>query len=64
MATHPNAVIRICASDMILNIHSDILHLSASRARSGAGRYFFLDSLQKKIGPLVSTVTYTSLVPS
>jgi hypothetical protein len=37
MATHPNAVIRFCASDMILNVHSDASYLSAERTRSCAG---------------------------
>ena len=47
MATHPKAVIRFRASDMILNVHSDASYLSAGNARSQAGRYFFLGSLPK-----------------
>ena len=34
LATHPKAVVRYYASDMILNIHSDASYLSESRARS------------------------------
>ena len=34
MHTNPNAVIRFCASDMILNLHSDVSYLSAARGRS------------------------------
>ena len=57
MATHPNAVIRFRASDMILNVHSDASYLSAGRARSRVGGYFFLGS--KQIGPSTSMVIYT-----
>jgi len=46
MATHPDATIRFKASNMILNIHSNASYLSASRAQSQAGGYFFLDSRQ------------------
>jgi hypothetical protein len=45
MLTHPDAKIRYCTSDMILNVHSDASYLSAPRARSHAGGYFFLGSL-------------------
>ena len=43
-ATHPDAVVRFTASDMILHVHSDASYLSASHARSRAGGYFFLSS--------------------
>jgi hypothetical protein len=52
MATHPNAVIRFRVSDMILNVHSDASYLSAGRARSRAGGYFFLGSLPKANRPI------------
>jgi hypothetical protein len=52
MWTHPNAVIRHRASDMILNIHSDALYLSALKARSCAGGYFFLGSLSQDGDPI------------
>jgi hypothetical protein len=52
MATHPNAVIRFRASDMILNVHSDASYLSAGRARSRAGGYFFLGSLPEANRPI------------
>ena len=42
MATHPKAILRIRASDMILNIHSDASYCSVGRGRSRAGGYFFL----------------------
>jgi hypothetical protein len=41
-ATHPDAVIRFCASDMVLHVHSDASYLSEAHARSRAGGYFFL----------------------
>ena len=43
-ASHPNAVIRYKASDMILYIHSDASYLSESEARSRAGGFFFLSN--------------------
>jgi hypothetical protein len=45
MWTHPDAIILYRASDMILNVHSDASYLSAPKARSRAGGYFFLGSL-------------------
>jgi hypothetical protein len=44
MWTHPDAIIRYRASDMIINVHSDASYLSAPKARSRAGGYFFLGS--------------------
>ena len=45
MWTHPDAMIRYSASDMILNVHSDASYLSAPKACSRAGVFFFLGSL-------------------
>jgi hypothetical protein len=45
MWTHPDAIIWYRASDMILNVHSDVLYLSAPKAHSRAGGYFFLGSI-------------------
>ena len=42
--THPNAILRYHASDMVLHIHSDASYLSAPKARSRAGGYFYLSS--------------------
>ena len=47
MHSNLNAVIQFQASDMILNIHSDVSYMSASKGRSRAGGYFFLGSLPK-----------------
>jgi hypothetical protein len=45
MWTHPDAVIQYRASDMILNVHSDVSYLSTPKACSQDGGYFFLGSL-------------------
>ncbi len=45
MWTHPDAIIRYHASDMILNVHSEALYLSAPKVCSRAGGYFFLGSI-------------------
>jgi hypothetical protein len=42
MSTHPNAKIRYRVFDMILNVHSNALHLSAPNVHSHASSYFFL----------------------
>jgi hypothetical protein len=52
MATHPMAKIRYKASDMVLNIHSDASYLSAPKARSRAGGYFFLGSVPRDGDPI------------
>jgi hypothetical protein len=52
MWTHPDAIIRYRAFDMILNVHSDASYLSAPKARSQAGGYFFLGSLPHDGDPI------------
>jgi hypothetical protein len=52
MWAHPDAKIRYRASDMILNVHSDASYLSAPKARSRAGGYFFLGSLPRDGDPI------------
>jgi len=44
-ATHPNAVVRYHASDMILFVDSDGSYLSESKARSRAAGYHYLSSI-------------------
>jgi hypothetical protein len=44
-ATHPNAVLRFSASDMVLHIHSDASYLSEAKARSRAAGHFFLSNM-------------------
>lgn len=51
-ATNPNATIRYCASDMVLNIHSDASYLSATRARSQVAGYYFLGSVPTDDEPI------------
>jgi hypothetical protein len=53
-ATHPDAIIRYKASDMILHIVSDASYLSASESRSRLGGYFYLSN-QPITMPPVST---------
>eukprot|EP00804_Cyclotella_cryptica_P022655 CCRYP_012469-RC/>CCRYP_012469-RC protein AED:0.37 eAED:0.30 QI:0/0/0/1/0/0/2/0/432 len=44
-ASHPDAIVRFTASDMVLNIHSDASYLSESNARSRIAGHFFLGSV-------------------
>ncbi len=60
MATHPNAKIQHCASDMILNVRSDALYLSAPHVQSPAGGYFFLSSTPRDGSPFKLTALFTS----
>jgi hypothetical protein len=53
MWTHPDAKITYRASDMILNVHSDASYLSAPKARSRAGGYFFLGSIPRDAEPII-----------
>eukprot|EP00956_Cyclotella_meneghiniana_P032221 scaffold87499_cov23-Cyclotella_meneghiniana.AAC.2 len=52
MYTHPDAVIRYYASDMILNVHSDASYLTARIARSRACGWYFLGSIPKDGKPI------------
>jgi hypothetical protein len=65
MVTHPDAKICFCASDMVLNVHSDVSYLSAPQARSRAGGYFFLSSIPRDGHPIFINgaihITYTIL---
>ena len=45
LASHPDAVIRFQASDMVLNIHSDASYLSKPNACSRACGHFFMGTL-------------------
>ena len=52
MATHPDA--KICrASNMVLNVYSDASYLSAPKACSRAGGYFFLGRIPKDDSPII-----------
>jgi hypothetical protein len=65
MWTHPDAIIWHRASDMILNVHSDASYLSAPKAHSRAGGYFFLGSIPQDGDPIKLNgaihITYTIL---
>ena len=47
LATHPQATIRYVASDMVLHVHSDASYLSAPKARSKLGGFFYLSAKPK-----------------
>ena len=42
LATHPNAVLRYHALDMVLFVHSDALYMTESKAQTQVGGHFFL----------------------
>ena len=44
LATHPNAILRYHASNMVLYVHSDASYMTKSEAQSRVGRHFFLSS--------------------
>jgi hypothetical protein len=48
LATHPDAIIRYHASDMVLHIHSDASYISVSDAGSRLGGTFFLGNKSPK----------------
>ncbi len=50
---HLDAKIHYRASDMILNVHSDASYLSAPKAQSPAGGYFFLGSIPQDSEPII-----------
>jgi hypothetical protein len=52
MWAHPDAIIRYCASDMILNVHSGTSFLSAPRVCSLTGGYFFICSIPHDGDPI------------
>ena len=44
VATHPDAIVTYCASDIVLAVHSDASYLSESNAQSRAGGNFFMSN--------------------
>jgi hypothetical protein len=66
-STHSDATIRYHASDMILNIHSDVGYLNEPEARSRAGGHFFMSStprngVQKHNGSILTLSTIIRMV--
>ena len=47
VASHPDAILTYKASNMILNVHSDVSYLTEPKARSRAGGHFFLSDNTK-----------------
>jgi hypothetical protein len=52
LASHPDAVVRFRASDMVLNIHLDASYLSEPKARSQACGHFFMGSVPRDGKPI------------
>ena len=52
LVTHPDATVRFRASDMILNIHSDVSYLSEPGGKSRAAGHFFLGWLPRDGDPI------------
>jgi hypothetical protein len=52
LPTHPDATICFRASDMILNVHSDVSYLSKSNAHSRACSHFFMGWFPKDGDPI------------
>ena len=52
LAAHPNTVVQFCASNMVMNIHSDSSYLSKPKAPSRACGHFFMGSLPRDGEPI------------
>ncbi len=52
LATYPDATIRFCVLDMIMNVHSDASYLFESDARSRACGHFFMGWSPKDGDPI------------
>jgi hypothetical protein len=53
LATHPRAVIRYYASDIILNVHSDASYFNEPDGRSTARAHYFLDHMTRDNQPII-----------
>jgi hypothetical protein len=51
-ATHPDAVLRYTASDMVLQVHSDAAYLVDTEARSQASGHHFLGNHPENARPI------------
>jgi hypothetical protein len=64
-ATHPEASICYCASEMALQVHSDASYLSVPKGRSRAGGHFFLGAQMTSIKPILNNgavLTVSSII--
>ncbi len=61
LATHPDAMVRFHASDMILNIHSDVSYLSKTNAHSRACGHFFMGWKPDATKPIKLNGTFFTL---
>jgi hypothetical protein len=62
LATHPDAIIRYHASDIILHIHSDASYLSVYNARSRLGGMFFLGNTPPEQDKLNGSILNVAVV--
>jgi hypothetical protein len=56
-ATHPDAVVRFVACDMILHVDSDASYLTAPKSRSRAGGYHYLSNYPASTSSDTDTLT-------
>jgi hypothetical protein len=61
LATNPDATICYCASDMIMNVHSDASYLSEVDTRSRACGHFFMGWKAKDGNPIKLNVAFFTL---
>jgi hypothetical protein len=47
LAANQDAKVRFCASDMVMNIHSDVSYLPKSNSRSRSCGHFFMEWMPK-----------------
>ena len=61
MTTHPDTTIRYYALGMVINTHSDVFYLTASKAHSRAGGHYFLGSVSHPHEPIKLNIPIYSL---
>jgi hypothetical protein len=64
LAMHQDAKEGFCASDMVMNIHSDTLYLTEPKVRSHACSHFFMGSLPQHGKPIKFNSAFHTLCSS
>ena len=62
VGTHPDAVLKYMASDMIMAVHSDASYLSESKARSRSGGHFYLTNVDDEEFQNGAVLTLSSII--
>ena len=62
VGTHPDAVLKYMASDMILAVHSDASYLSEAKARSRSGDHFYLTNVDDEEFRNGAVLTLSSII--